>query len=87
MAVGEHEALHRCFEQYGNCLTNWKGGYVKPDLKAKIYAYCEALGTEPKPEGRQYSDPGFWNPNAPVLDPLKKFLGGLAADATPQLES
>ena len=86
MAVGGHEAVHRCFEEYGKCLTNLKGGYVKPDLKAKIYAYCEALGTEPRPDCRQYGDPASWNLNASALDPLKKFLGGLAADATRQSE-
>lgn len=87
MAVGDHDAVHGCFEDYGNCLTNLKASYRKPDLKAKIYAYCEALGTEPKPDCRQYTDAGFWNLDAPVLDPLKKFLRGLAAVATRQSES
>ena len=80
MAVDGHEALHRCFEEYGDCLGNLQGNYVRPDLKAKIYAYCEALGAEPRPARRQYGDGRFWNFDDPVLDELKKFLQGFAAD-------
>ena len=74
IAVDKHKAVHGCFEQYKACLRNRK--YATPNLKAKIYAYCEALGADPKPKSRAFNDNQVWNLDAPALDALKTFLTG-----------
>ena len=51
--------------------------YVKPNKKAKIYAYCEAIGSEAKEDKRNYLNPLWWNLDNGALEPLKSFLRGL----------
>lgn len=74
MAAAKNKAIPECFEQYKACLRNQDQGYAAPNLKAKIYAYCEALGADPKPQNRTFNDSQIWNLDAPVLNALKTFL-------------
>ena len=46
-------------------------------MKAKIYAYCEAIGSEPKEDKRNYLNPSWWNLDIGALEPLKSFLRAL----------
>ena len=74
IAAAKHKAIYKCFEQYKACLRNQDQDYAAPNLKAKIYAYCEALGADPKPQNRAFNDSQVWNLDAPALDALKTFL-------------
>lgn len=74
MATEPHRVVHDCFERYQDCLRDQGDIYHTPNLKAKAYAYCEALGISPKPEERNYSDRRYWNMDAPILAKLKEFL-------------
>ena len=74
IAAAKHKAIHECFEQHKACLQTQGQGYAAPNLKAKIYAYCEALGADPKPQNRTFNDSRFWNLDAPALNALKTFL-------------
>ena len=51
--------------------------YVRPNRKAKIYAYCEAIGSEPKEDKRNYLNPSWWNLDVAAMAPLKSFLRAL----------
>ena len=51
--------------------------YVRCCMKAKIYAYCEAIGSEPKEDKRNYLNPSWWNLDIGALEPLKSFLRAL----------
>ena len=51
--------------------------YELPDTKAKIDAYCDACGVEPRDAKRDYGNAEVGNLNAPALDPLKEFLRSL----------
>ena len=75
IAAEKHKVIHHCFSKYEDCLLDLPHSYTVPGLKAKIYAYCEALGIEPKPEDRDYADDQYWNLEEPALDGLKEFLG------------
>ena len=72
--VDEHRCVLDCFQIYENCLTSANPMYVKPNKKAKIYAYCEAICSEPKEDRRNYLNPSWWNLDTGALDPLKNFL-------------
>lgn len=78
LAIDGHSAVHDCFERYKECLTRLDGDYSLPGIKAKIYAYCEACGVEPRAAKRDYEDAGVWNLDAPAVVPLKEFLCDLA---------
>lgn len=78
IAVRTHRGIHECFAQYQDCLLERGRGYVVPSPKARIFAYCEALGVEPKGPDRDYHENGCWNLEAPLLDPLKEFLRNCA---------
>ncbi len=78
IAASPHDAVHRCFDGYEECLDGLGGSYSKPNRKGRIYAYCEALGVETRPAVRRYGDSRHWNLDAPCLDRLKRFLRGLA---------
>ena len=80
MAVAQHREIFGCFEQYGACVSNLDSQYCLPDMKARIYAYCEALGIETNAKKRDYRDSAYWNLDTPALEPLKAFLRGLQAD-------
>ena len=75
--VDEHRCVLDCFREYENCLTAANPMYVKPNKKAKIYAYCEAIGSEAKEDKRNYLNPLWWNLDNGALEPLKSFLRGL----------
>ena len=79
LAIDGHFAVHDCFERYKGCLTQLDGDYSLPGIKAKIYAYCEACGVEPRGTKRDYGDDEVWNLDANAVGPLKEFLCGLLA--------
>ncbi|MCY4500501.1 MAG: hypothetical protein OXE57_02945 [Alphaproteobacteria bacterium] len=73
LAPFEHQEIHGCFSKYEECLR-LNAAYRVPNRKARIFAYCEALGTEPKGREREYGDSECWNLEAVAVDPLKGFL-------------
>ena len=75
--VDEHQCVLDCFREYEDCLTAANPRYVKPNKKAKIYAYCEAIGSEPKEDQRDYLNPSWWNLDVGALEPLKSFMRAL----------
>ena len=75
--VSEHQCVLDCLREYEGCLTAADPTYVKPNKKAKIYAYCEAIGSEPKEDGRNYLNGSWWNLNVGALEPLTSFLRAL----------
>ena len=77
MAVPAHRIVYYCFDQYETCLQNHNTSYNLPNHKARVYAYCEALGIETRASRREYVNSPYWNLNAPALEPLKQFLSGL----------
>ncbi len=77
LAVKLHQDLYSCFDEYEACLR-LRGGYQLPGDKARVYAYCNALGIETCEKRRDYCSVKHWNlDNAPTLQPLKKFLRSL----------
>ena len=78
LAVDDHAVIHDCFDQYERCLSDSKRSYKQPDLKGRIYAYCEALGIETHYDERDYTDGRYWNLEAAALAPLRDFLQKLA---------
>ena len=62
----DHKRIFDCFESYKQCI----GEYKLPDIKAKIYAYKEALGILTSP----FADDRHWNFEHASLEPLKNFL-------------
>ena len=69
----EHKGVFDCFEAYKECLRERDPSYVRPDKKAKIYAYKEALGAMRKEKKHPFS-PEYWDFGNRYLDPLKRFL-------------
>ena len=69
-----HRSVLDCFKEYEDCLNVADPGYVTPNRKARIYAYCEAIGCEPKEDRRDYLNRSWWNLDASALAPLKRFL-------------
>lgn len=69
-----------CFDEYQNCLIRINRGYKVPSLKAKVYAYLDAMahGRENekmvKEESRNYLIENHWNLDHSSLKPLKTFL-------------
>ena len=81
LATDDHRAVHGCFEAYKDCLEDLSPRYTLPDMKAKIFAYCDACpGVGPKNEERNYGNAQVWNLRAPVVEPLKGFLRGLVTE-------
>ena len=78
ISIPRHRHIYECFENYEDCVRNASSEYVTPDMKAKIYAYCEALGIETNPNKRDYNDAAHWDLDSCHLDPLKTFLAKLA---------
>ncbi len=79
MAVSNHRAVYDCFDKYETCLQS-HGTYQLPNLKARIYAYCEALKIETHASKRNYENPSYWDLNTTALEPLKRFLRDLQAE-------
>lgn len=75
--VDEHRCVVDCFEEYEDCLTAANPVYVKPNRKARIYAYCNAIGDGPREKDRDYLNPSWWNLDISALEPLKSFLRAL----------
>ena len=78
MAPERHRPIHECFAQYRECLKEISPEYDLPNLKARIFAYCEAVGNGPKERDRDFGNAAHWNLDAPALGPLKAFLRACA---------
>ena len=76
MAPATHQAVYDCLDKYKECLRSLDATYTPPGQKARVYAYCEAIGAETKPE-KDYDVPTHWNLDAPALEPLRQFLCGM----------
>ncbi len=77
MAAGAHRVVYGCLDEFEECLRNHDRAYRAPEPKGRIYAYCEALGIETNASRRCYDDSSHWDLDAPVLEPLKRFLQSL----------
>ena len=78
IAVEQHTGIYDCLFQYEACLRENNPDYCNLPMKGKVYAYCEALGIEPKSGLRDYSERESWNLDSPALEPLKDFLFDIA---------
>ena len=78
LAMAEYRAIYECFDAYVRCLQSHDARYRIPNRKARVYAWCEALRIETGPD-KNYRDVQYWDLDAPGLEPLKRFLKGLAA--------
>ena len=78
MAPPAHQAVYGCFDAYEACLRSLDPNYTSPNRKARVYAYCEAVGAETGWD-KDYDDTTHWNPEAPELEPLQTFLRGLVS--------
>ena len=61
MAPERHRRIHECFTQYRECLKEISPAYDLPNPKARIFAYCEAVGNGPKERNRDFSVAAHWN--------------------------
>lgn len=80
MAPAAHREVYRCFDAYEACLRRLRPEYKIPNRKARVYAYCEAIGAETGTD-KDYDDATHWNPEAPALAPLRTFLRDLRPSA------
>ena len=62
----EHGRVFECFEEYKQCISE----YNLPNMKAKIFAYKEALDILEE----NTFDPCYWDFESTALEPLKSFL-------------
>ncbi len=79
IAVSGHRVVYECFDAYERCLRRHSDAYRVPNLKARIYAYCEALDIETSSPSRDYGNTSYWDLDAVALEPLRAFLTGLHA--------
>ena len=82
IAAENRRVVYDCLDQYQACLRGadlLELGQRVPDPKGRVYAYCQAVGSETRQEKRDYADLRHWNLDAPVLEPLKRFLANLNA--------
>lgn len=77
MAPAEHQAVYECLDKYEACLRSLDSGYCTPGQKARIYAYCEAIGAVTGPE-KEYECSTHWDLESPALARLLRFLRVLA---------
>lgn len=77
LAVPPHDAVYDCFDAYKKCLRACKPCYRLPDTKARVYAYCSAVGSETSPTEHDYCNRDHWDLDATDLEPLRKFLRSL----------
>lgn len=75
IAVAPHRAIYDCFDSYEKCLDS--ADYPLPGAKARVYAYCRAVGSETRPAKRDYCNNSHWDLDAAVLEPLREFLRSL----------
>ena len=74
IAAPAHKKIYGCLDAYAKCLRDLNASYkAHLDSKARIFAYCEAIGAETR-EDKKYDCADHWDLNAPVLEPLKRFL-------------
>ncbi len=89
MAPAAHQGVYDCFDQYEECLRTADRDYTTPNRKARVYAYCQAVGAKSGPD-KNYADAIHWDPAVPGLEPLRRFLRNLNrvdetdVDATPE---
>lgn len=57
LAVAKHRTIFECLDTYKDCVGQASRGYSLPGGKGRIYAYCEALGVEPRGTHRVCEDP------------------------------
>lgn len=77
MAPAAHRVVYTCFDQYEECLSTPGRDYTTPNRKARVYAYCDAVGAETGPD-KNYADAMHWDPAIPGLEALRDFLRDLA---------
>ncbi|MDE0103360.1 MAG: hypothetical protein OXN89_13365 [Bryobacterales bacterium] len=77
MASVDHQAVYGCLDKYEACLNRLDSKYVLPNQKARIYAYCEAVGAKTGPN-KDYGCSAHWNQEAAPLKQLIRFLRELA---------
>ena len=73
MAPAAHHVVYTCFDQYEQCLRAPDRDYTTPNRKARVYAYCNAVGAETGPN-KNYADAAHWDPAVRGLEPLRRFL-------------
>ena len=84
MAPAEHREVYGCLDAYETCLCRLDPEYKIPNRKARVYAYCEAVGAATG-SNKNYDDATHWNPAAPGLERLRRFLRDLRpAPANPE---
>ena len=71
--ISTKKDIYNCLEEYEDCLKK-NPEYRLLSLKDKIYAYCEAMGVEPRGEKRDYADKKLWDLDSEKLNALKDFL-------------
>ena len=76
MAPAAHQRVYGCFDQYEECLRTADRDYTIPNRKARVDAYCHAVGAKSGPD-KHYADVAHWDPAVPVLAPLRRFLRDL----------
>ena len=77
MAPSTHQGVYACLDEYKACLSTLNKAYTTPGPKARVYAYCEAIGAKTGP-GKDYDDTTHWNPDTSALEPLRQFLKSMS---------
>ena len=80
MMVDRHRAIMNCFDKYEACIRQLPMNYRSPNRKARVYAYCEAIGIDTNAAERDYCNRDHWKLDAPEVVRLTVFLQGLAND-------
>lgn len=76
LAPASHRAVYDCLDEYEACLRSLDSQYTTPNRKARVYAYCEAVGSNTGAD-KNYDDSTHWDRSAPGLEPLRQFLRGM----------
>ena len=82
IAPARHQALYGCLDDYAACVGKLDRNYTPPGQKARVYAYCEAVGARTGAD-RDYGAGEHGNPGAGALAPLRRFLSEMVAGAAP----
>ena len=72
--ISTKKDIYNCLGEYEDCLLKKNPKYCLLSLKDKIYAYCQAMGVEPRDEERDYADKRLWDLDSEKLNALKDFL-------------